>query len=50
MRWPVAVGGNAAAKKHLGYPVENLAQTVLGEGPWEPKPELWKEGVERGQF
>jgi hypothetical protein len=21
-----------------------------GKGPWEPKPELWKEGVERGQF
>ena len=45
-----ADGGNAAAKKHLGYPVENRAQAVLGDGPWEPKPELWKDGVERGQF
>lgn len=42
-------GGNAAALKALGYPVKNLAEAVLGEGPWEPKPELWK-GVERGQF
>jgi len=23
---------------------------TVGEGPWEPKPELWKDGVERGQF
>jgi len=46
----VADSGNAAALKHLGYPVKNLAEAVLGEGPWEPKPELWKDGVERGQF
>jgi hypothetical protein len=45
-----ADAGNAAALKHLGYPVANLAEAVLGEGPWEPRPELWKEGVERGQF
>lgn len=45
-----ADAGNCAALKHLGYPVANLAQAVLGEGPWEPKPELWKDGVERGQF
>lgn len=43
-------GGEAAAREHLGYPVAHLAEAVLGEGPWEPKPELWKEGVERGQF
>lgn len=43
-------GGNAAALETLGYPVNNLAQAVLGEGPWEPKPERWKDGVERGQF
>ena len=46
----VADSADAAALKHLGYPVTNLAEAVLGEGPWEPKPELWKEGVERGQF
>ena len=46
----VADSADAAALKHLGYPVKNLAEAVLGEGPWEPKPELWKEGVERGQF
>jgi hypothetical protein len=46
----VTDSADAAALKHLGYPVKNLAEAVLGEGPWEPKPELWKEGVERGQF
>src|SRR5207247_10997016 len=46
----VADSADAAALKHLGYPVKNFAQAVLGEGPWEPKPELWKDGVERGQF
>jgi len=42
--------GDAAAMRYLGYPVRNLAQAVLGEGPWEPKPGLWTDGVERGQF
>src|SRR5881396_2556181 len=46
----VADSADAAALKHLGYPVKNFAEAVLGEGPWEPKPELWKDGVERGQF
>jgi hypothetical protein len=46
----VADSADAAALKHLGYPINNLAEAVLGEGPWKPKPELWKEGVERGQF
>jgi len=45
-----ADAGNAAAIRHLGYPVANLAEAVLGDGPWEPKPDLWKDGIERGQF
>ncbi len=45
-----ADSGDAAARKHLGYPVGHLAEAVLGEGPWQPKPETWKDGVERGQF
>jgi hypothetical protein len=43
-------GGDAAAQKHLGFPVGNLAEAILGEGPWAPRPEAWKEGIERGQF
>jgi hypothetical protein len=42
--------GNRSAAKHLGYPVTHLAEAVLGEGPWEPRPETWREGVETGQF
>ena len=45
-----ADSGDAAARKHLGYPVGHLAEAVLGRGAWEPRPETWKEGVERGQF
>jgi hypothetical protein len=45
-----ADGGAAAAEKYLGFPISHLAEAILGEGPWQPKPELWKEGVERGQF
>jgi len=46
----MADAGDAAALKFLGYPVGNLAEAVLGEGPWQPRPELWKDGIERGQF
>jgi len=42
--------GGAAAARHLGFPLENLAAAVLGEGPWAPRPETWKDGIERGQF
>ncbi len=42
-----ADGGNAAALEH---PIGNLAEAVLGEGPWTPQPETWKEAIERGQF
>jgi len=45
-----ADGGDAAARRHLGFPVEHLAAAVLGEGPWAPRPETWKTGIERGQF
>lgn len=39
-----------AAEHQLGYPVAHLVEAVLGEGPWQPRPERWHEGVERGQF
>lgn len=39
-----------AAEARLGYPVGNLVQAVLGEGDWEPRPDAWREGTERGQF
>lgn len=42
--------GGFAAASHLGYPLCNLLQAVLGEGPWWPKPDTWTEGTERGQF
>ncbi len=42
-------GANAAVNC-LGYPVAYLAQAVLGEGDWGPKPETWKSGIEHGQF
>jgi len=42
--------GGLAAEQHLGYPVQNLLEAVLGEGDWAPKPEAWMQGVERGQF
>ena len=45
-----ADSADTAARQHLGYPVAHLAEAVLGEGPWQPKPETWTEGVERGQF
>jgi hypothetical protein len=43
-------GGGDAARKHLGYPLAHLAEAVLGEGAWSPRPEAWGEGIERGQF
>lgn len=43
-------GGEAAALSCLGFPLSHLAQAVLGEGDWKPKPESWKNGVEAGQF
>ena len=42
--------GGVGAEHHLGFPIANLAEAVLGEGPWQPRPETWQEGVERGQF
>ena len=44
------VDGGLAAEQHLGYPIQNLLEAVLGEGEWTPRPESWKQGVERGQF
>lgn len=45
-----ADSGNASANKHLGCSVGALAHAVLGEGNWEPMPEQWVSGVDRGQF
>lgn len=42
--------GGVAAEHHLGFPIAHLVEAVLGEGPWEPRPETWRKGVERGQF
>ena len=39
--------GDAAARGHLGYPVANFAEAVLGSGNWEPDPSRWKDGAER---
>lgn len=46
----LADSGTSAAANTLGYPIEHLAEAVLGEGPWAPQPERWKDGVEHGQF
>jgi hypothetical protein len=46
----MADSGDAAARAQLGYPVAHLAEAVLGEGPWAPDPEKWKQGMERGRF
>lgn len=42
--------GGLSAEHHLGFPIANLVEAVLGEGPWQPQPASWHEGVERGQF
>lgn len=42
--------GGVDAEHHLGFPVVHLVEAVLGEGPWQPRPETWRDGVERGQF
>lgn len=45
-----ADSGDRAAAEHLGYSVKHLAEAVLGDGSWEPRPETWAQGVETGQF
>lgn len=45
-----ADAGDAACREHLGLSLGQLAQSVLSEGPWEPLPQQWIEGVEKGQF
>ena len=42
--------GGLEAEHHLGYPLVNLVGAVLGEGDWQPRPQSWSDGVERGQF
>lgn len=38
------------AERELGFPLPDLVEAVLGDGPWAPSPETWHEGIERGQF
>lgn len=45
----LADGGSAAALAELGFPLENLALAILGEGDWTPAPDTWQE-VEGGRF
>lgn len=45
----LADGGAAAAAAELGYPLENLALAILGEGDWLPTPDTWQ-GIEAGRF
>ncbi len=45
-----ADSGESAATTCLAHPIANFARAILGDGDWEPKPETWKDGVERGQF
>ncbi|QWP75838.1 hypothetical protein J5226_19845 [Lysobacter sp. K5869] len=33
--------GGVGADEHLGYPVDNLVEAVLGEGEWGPQPLRW---------
>ncbi len=42
--------GGLSAEHHLGYPIADLLEAVLGEGVWQARPETWNEGVEGGQF
>ncbi len=42
--------GGVGAEHHLGVSIGDLAHAVLGDGPWQPQPETWQDGVERGQF
>jgi len=42
--------GAAAASGCLGIELGDAAAAILGDGDWQPRPECWHEGVERGQF
>lgn len=42
--------GEGAATQVLGAGLANLAEIVLGPGAWEPQPQAWASGTERGQF
>lgn len=42
--------GGLSAEQHLGFPLHNLLEAVLGEGEWTPRPDTWMQGTERGQF
>jgi len=42
--------GGLAAEANLGFPIAHLVEAVLGEGPWQPAPARWHDGIERGQF
>lgn len=42
--------GMSAAHDALGVDLADCVVAVLGEGPWQPQPSRWSDGVERGQF
>jgi len=42
--------GAAAASGCLGIELGDAAAAILGDGDWQPRPECWHEGLERGQF
>jgi len=42
--------GSQAAIEVLDFALGDLTGAVLGPGTWEPDPEAWNEGTERGQF
>lgn len=43
-------GGEAAARRHLGFSLAVLAEAVLGAGAWSPEPTTWADGAEQGRF
>ncbi len=49
----MADGGSAAAREHLGVPLEDLAAALLEQPPdarWAPDPQQWHGAPERGAF
>ncbi len=42
--------GMLAAHDYLGIELRDCVGAILGPGDWQPRPDSWREGVERGQF
>jgi hypothetical protein len=43
-------GGAAALRAVYDVPPSALIAAKIGEGDWEPQPDTWDDGVEKGQF